>query len=62
MHDVAPCRTPPKTSGTILQKALGNNPLLMFFMALCTSSFDAETPLELYLDSVTIQLILRPQN
>ena len=36
---------PVKWSGTILQNALGKRPLSIFFMALCTSSLDAETPL-----------------
>ena len=31
--------SPPSTSGIILQKACGNIPLSIFFMALCTSSF-----------------------
>mmetsp|Transcript_36896 Transcript_36896/g.86482 ORF Transcript_36896/g.86482 Transcript_36896/m.86482 type:complete len:247 (-) Transcript_36896:675-1415(-) len=33
-----------KTSGTILQKALGNKPLSMFLMAAWTSPLSAETP------------------
>ena len=41
--------SPPKMSGMILQKAWGNRPLSMFFMALCTSSFAAETPRIMYL-------------
>ena len=31
-----------------MQKAFGNNPLSIFLMALCTSSFDAETPRSAY--------------
>jgi hypothetical protein len=42
-----------------LQKACGNNPLSMFFMALCTSSLDAETPRSAYrlLESELILLL-----
>jgi hypothetical protein len=32
----------------ILQKAFGYKPLSMFLMALCTSSFEAETPRAIY--------------
>ena len=46
--------SPPNISGIILQKALGNIPLSMFFIALCTSSFDAETPRWLYRWSLII--------
>jgi len=40
-------------SGTTLQNALGNKPFETFFMALCTSSLDAETPLAMYRSSFT---------
>lgn len=42
MHDIAIFGIATNISGIILQKALGNIPLSMFFIALCTSSFDAE--------------------
>mmetsp|Transcript_6947 Transcript_6947/g.19748 ORF Transcript_6947/g.19748 Transcript_6947/m.19748 type:complete len:227 (-) Transcript_6947:111-791(-) len=35
---------PVRSSGTTLQNAFGYNPALMSLMALCTSSFPAETP------------------
>ena len=40
--------SPPRMSGIILQKACGNRPLSMFFMALCTSSLAALTPRIIY--------------
>ena len=36
--------SPPNRSGMILQNALGNIPLSIFLIALCTSSFEADTP------------------
>jgi hypothetical protein len=47
--------SPPKISGMILQKAFGYKPLSMFFMALCTSSLEAETPRAIYLFSADIR-------
>ena len=46
--------SPPSTSGIILQKACGNIPLSIFFMALCTSSFAALTPRIIYLFDLSI--------
>ena len=40
---------PVKWSGTILQNAFGKRPLSIFLIALCTSSFEAETPRWAYL-------------
>src|SRR5690606_22954986 len=45
------CSSPPSISGMILQKACGYKPLSIFFIALCTSSFPADTPLWLYFKS-----------
>ena len=41
--------SPPSISGIILQNALGYSPLSTFLIALCTSSFEADTPLKSYL-------------
>jgi Mn2+/Fe2+ NRAMP family transporter len=47
-------------SGIILQKACGNIPLSMFFMALCTSSLAAETPRIMYrlLEFIVLYLVI----
>ena len=51
---------PPRMSGIILQKACGNIPLSMFFMALCTSSLAAETPRIMYrlLEFIVLYLVI----
>src|SRR5690554_5526178 len=40
--------SPDRISGMILQKAFGYRPLSIFLIALCTSSFSADTPRWLY--------------
>jgi hypothetical protein len=42
----------PMLYGTILQNALGNNPLSRCLIAACTSSFSEDTPLSLYLSVI----------
>src|SRR5690606_38215834 len=44
--------SPVSISGIILQEAFGKRPLSMFLMALCTSSFEADTPRCKYLFSM----------